>query len=119
MSEKKAAENKPTAAEKAQPELRNPYMIRLSKPYKFEGKEYTELDLSALESVSTKVLMDAERAWTTKGNVSMQLETNFAFCIEVAASATGLPYEFFERLPKKDGIAVKGLVQQDFLGLME
>jgi hypothetical protein len=97
----------------------NPYIITLSKPYKFEDKEYTEIDLSGLENLSTGDLMKAEQAWTRKGNAAMKLETNMAYTMEIAALATQKPIEFFERLPKKDGIAVKVLVQQDFFGTLE
>lgn len=96
----------------------NRYLIKLSKPYHFENQEFTEIDLSGLENTGTKALLTAERAWTQKGNASNQMETSIAYCLEVAAVATEKPFEFFEGLPKVDGVAVKGVVQRDFLGLM-
>lgn len=98
---------------------KNKYLVKLSKPYHFENEDFTELDLSCLEGIGTKALLTAERAWTQKGNVSNQMETSIAYCLEVASAATGKPFEFFEGLPKVDGVTIKGVVQRDFLGLME
>lgn len=79
------------------------YYVEFSKPYVFEGEEYTGIDLSAVCDLGLKTLMEAERAWTMKGNASMQIEANLAYCIEVVAMATGKPFEFFEGLSAVSG----------------
>lgn len=103
--------------------IKDPYVIQLSKPYIFNtgeiAKEYKEIDLSGLEKLSTDALLQAERAWNMKGNASNQMETNYAYCLEVAALAMGQPVEFFSGLPMRDGIVVKSVVQKHFFGLME
>jgi hypothetical protein len=97
----------------------NPYIIKLSKPYKFEDKEYTEIDLSGIENLSTGDLVRAERTWTAEGNAASVLQTNLAYTLHVAALATEKPIEFFYKLPQKDGLAIKNFLFQRFFSDME
>lgn len=86
--EKKAAERK--------------NVIRLNKPYVFEGKEYTEIDLSGLERLTVKDAVDAQRRLINAGEAAASLvcETTTAFSRELAAMASGLPIEFFQMMPR-------------------
>lgn len=36
-------------------------VVEFKKPYKFEGKEYTELDLSGLEKLTVQDVIDVQR----------------------------------------------------------
>ena len=82
------------------------YVIKLSKEYTFEGKKYTQIDLSKLEDMTTMDMMEAQRAMQRAGVVSNAPHTTLPYCISLAATATGYPIEFFNGLPMKDANAV-------------
>lgn len=72
-----------------------------SKPYTFEGQEYTEIDCD-LEGLTGKDVSAAKRDWSSQGNFSAVITADLEFCSYVAAKAAKLPIEFFEGLPAKD-----------------
>ena len=82
------------------------YVIKLSKEYTFEGKKYTQIDLSKLEDMTTMDMMEAQRAMQRAGVVSTAPQTTLPYCMSLAATATGYPIEFFNGLPIKDANAV-------------
>lgn len=82
-------------------------IIKFNKPYKFEGTEYTEVDLSGLEDLTVKDLAAADKQFYAQGNVAASTETSIAYACIVAAKAAGKPVEFFENLPVNEGIKVK------------
>lgn len=86
------------------------YTIVLKKPYKFEGKEYKEIDLSGLENLSTRDLIDADKQFTTSGQMALMNEMTTGYSCIIAAKATGKPVEFFEGLPAGDGLKLKNMV---------
>lgn len=87
-------------------------VLKLTRPYVFEGKTYGELDLSGLEDVTAGTLENVGRQVSKKnpGINPAVLETSTPFCIMLAARVTKLPLEFFQRLPAKDGIALKAMI---------
>ncbi|WNF36406.1 phage tail assembly protein [Bacillaceae bacterium IKA-2] len=88
----------------------NPFKIEFKKPYKFEGKEYTEVDLSGIENLATKDLIDADKQFNAAGHMAVMNETQTAYSCIVASKSTKLPVEFFENLPMKYGVQIKGIV---------
>jgi len=92
----------------------NKFIIQLKKPYKFDGKEYTSIDLSAVENLTARDLTAAEKSWQAHGGSSFVPEVNLAYCFEVAAIATKMPLEFFLGLPSKTALAVKNTLVADF-----
>lgn len=93
-------------------------VLKLTRPYVFEGKTYGELDLSGLEDVTAGTLENVGRQVSKKnpGINPAVLETSTPFCIMLAARVTKLPLEFFQRLPAKDGIALKALITNFLYG---
>ena len=94
------------------PAEENSLILKLSKPYAFEGQTYTEIDLSGLEAVTAGTL---ERVGKTVLQQSpslnpAMLESTMPFCIELAVRTTARPYEFFRGLPVQDGMRLKALV---------
>lgn len=71
------------------------------KPFEFEGKEYTELDIP-LDGLTGSDINAAKKEWQTEGNFSPILASDPGFCASVAARACKLPIEFFHALPAKD-----------------
>lgn len=75
----------------------NERVIDLGKPYKFEGTEYTSIDLSELDKLTVKDAIDAQRQLFNEREVAaaMLCETTTAFARAIAAKAAELPIEFF------------------------
>lgn len=102
-----------TAATEAEEEqVDGALVVKLRKPYVFEGETYTQIDLSGLENVNGQTLENATKAVNrrVKGLHPATLETTMDYAQEMAVRVTGLPLEFFQRLPAKDCIALKGAV---------
>lgn len=88
------------AAETAQPE--GGKLVKLNTPYRFEGTEYSEIDLGGLDKLTIRDAIDAQRELFAQQEVasSMLCETTTAFARTIAAKATGLPVEFFKLAPR-------------------
>ena len=87
-------------------------MLKLSKPYVFEGRTYEELDLSGLENATAGDLARAAKITSKKhkGLNAATLEMTAEYAAVMGHLVTKLPLEFFERMPAKDAIALKGKV---------
>lgn len=72
-----------------------------SKPYTFEGTEYSEIDVD-LDGMTGRDVSAAKREWTRQGNFSAVISTDVDFCACLAARAAKQPIEFVEGLPAKD-----------------
>ena len=88
--------------------------ITFSKVYKFEGKEYTEVDLSELDNLTTRQLGEVSKQFSTSEYITPAPEADINFCCMVAAKACSLPIEFFNNLPARDGVKVRIEVQTFF-----
>ena len=75
--------------------------IELSKPYTFEGKEFTEFEAD-LESLKGRDVAEAKREWVRQGNFAAVIASDIDFCAYLAAKAAKQPFEFVEGLPAKD-----------------
>ena len=87
-------------------------VITLNKPYKFEGTEYTEIDLSGLDKLTIKDAIDIQAQLIAKREVAATVltETSTAFARMVIAKATGYPIEFFEVMPRSQSKQVQQAV---------
>lgn len=87
-------------------------VLKFSKPYSFDGKEYTELDLSGLERVTAATLENISRTILKKSpdQNPATIEMTLSYCQHLAARVTELPFEFFKEMPAKDAISLKTLV---------
>lgn len=92
----------------------NEYKIKFAKPYQFESKEYTEIDLSKIEDLSTRQLADATKQFSTSEYITPRPEADVNFCCIIAASVCSLPQQFFDDLPAKEGVKVRDVVQTFF-----
>ena len=95
--------------------MENDKIIMLSREYNFEGKKYTELDLSGLDDLTVNDLTVAQRLMTAKNEYSVMPETSLTYCLSLAASATQLPIEFFQQLKAKDAVTIRTKVTTTFL----
>lgn len=87
-------------------------VLRFGRPYKFGGQEYTEVDLSGLEDTTAGDLARCAKITTRKhkGLNTATLEMTTEYSITMAHIVTKLPLEFFERMPSKSAIELKGIV---------
>lgn len=100
---------KNTAPERA---AENELILKLSKPYMFEGEAYTEIDFSGLENITAGTLERSSKTVLQQSpslNPAM-LESTMPFCMELAVRVTKKPYEFFRSLPVQDAMKMKALI---------
>lgn len=86
------------------------YRVTLKKPYVFEGKSYSAIDLSGLENIRAADMIAVNRLLNRKGNVDFLQEMTLEYALNIAAKATGKPIEFFELLPPYAAMQIKNRV---------
>ena len=82
----------------------------LSKPYKFEGEEYTKIDLRGLEGLTAADMIAANRLLSRNGNVDFLQEMTLEYACVLASKGTKTPVEFYKGLPPKDAMKLKSRV---------
>lgn len=93
----------------------NKYVMVLKKPKKLDGVIRESIDLTALEELEVKDLIQARRLMNMAGaTLDPYPERTPEFACYIASIKTGLPYEFFESLSAPDGMELKRRVS-DFL----
>lgn len=100
-------------AEKA---TNNDMVLKLSRAYKFEGREIDQIDLSGLDDITAEDMIRANRALTTQGAVSVLPELSLEYALHMAASVAHLPIEFFRKLKPRDAMNVKNEVTNFLFG---
>lgn len=90
------------------------HVVAFKRPYVFEQKEYTEVDLSGLEGLTVKDAIDVQRQLFNQQEVAASLltETTTAFARALAVKATGKPVEFFQQMPRGASRLVRRAVQE-------
>ena len=85
-------------AEVAEAPVDDPLFLELKKPYRFEGKEYTEIDLRGIRKLTIRDAIDIQKRLISSQEeaAGVLTETTTAFAREIAAKATGKPIEFFK-----------------------
>lgn len=92
-------------------------VVKFNKPFIFEGKEYTEIDLSGVENLTGKDIIEAQKEYGKTNlapNAMPELDVRYSFII--AQKVTKLPYEFFEQLPARECVKVRTMVTRGFFG---
>jgi len=82
------------------------HVVKWKRPYKFEGEEYTEVDLSGLDHLTIQDAIAIQKQLFSSGKEvagSLLSETTMAFACAVATKATGMPIEFFKLMPRGAG----------------
>lgn len=81
------------------------YIVKFSEPYNFNGKDYSEIDLSNIKELTAKSMIKAQQI--SKANFTTLPEANLKYIFALAHFATKLPLEFFENLNLKDATRVR------------
>lgn len=89
-------------------------VVKFKRPFTFERKEYTEVDLSGLEALTVADAIDVQRQLFNQQEVAASLitETTTAFARAMAVRATGKPVEFFQQMPRGAGKQVSRAVRE-------
>ena len=92
-------------------------LIKFRKPYLFEGKEYTELDLSCMEDMTATDMIALENQYGKRHpGINIMPEVTVEYAVMAAARAVKLPIEFFDELPQKETAKVKNRVMGFLFG---
>lgn len=93
-------------------------VVTFAKPYKFEGKEYTEIDLAPLEDITGADMIRVNNLMkrTSGGGVEVMPEVTLDYAFHISAIATKMPVEFFAGLPAKECLKVKNKVMGFLFG---
>ena len=92
-------------------------VIKFRKPYLFEKKEYTEIDLSDLENLTAADMIALEKQYDRNSpGINVMPEVKVGYAMMMAARAAKLPVEVFNGLPPKDGMKVKNRVMGFLFG---
>lgn len=106
---KNAVENEPENKEE------NDLVIRFKKPFPFEEKQYSEVDLSGLENLTGNDMIEVERLLRVEGFTGLSSDLSPKGLMIYAMRASKLPIEFFEQLPLREARKVKTRVLNFFL----
>lgn len=91
-------------------------VIKFKKPYKFEGKEISEIDLTGLENITGNDMVQVNKTLSRQGQVPMLQEMQLEYAQEMAARVTGIPVEFFKVLSAKHSMKLKNTVSNFMYG---
>lgn len=89
--------------------------IKLSKPYNFDGNEFTEVEMD-LCSLTGRDVSAAKKEWASQGNFAAVTVADIDFCAFLEARASKQPIEFVEGLPAKDYCKLAQEVSNFLLG---
>lgn len=104
------------AEPQAQEAEENKYIIKFRRPFIFEDETYKEIDLSGLEDLSARDMIQAQRTMERSGSINVLPEMSLEYACIFASKATKMPVEFFQSLPPKEAIKVKNKVTNFFYG---
>lgn len=92
-------------------------VIKFKKPYKFENKEYTEIDLNGLEDLQASDMIAVNKYMQrTSHGIDVMPEVSLEYACVLASKATKMPIEFFTSLPPREAMKVKNRVMGFLFG---
>lgn len=96
-------------------ETQNKYIIELEKKYDFEGKKYSNIDMSKIEDLTTEDILQIEKMYVASGNVILTTsDMTLEYAVLTAVKVTNLPKEFFLKLPPRETKKICRLVTSFF-----
>lgn len=113
MMEMEAAEN----AASVDTEDEVSMVIKFKKPYRFEGKEYTEVDLTGLDDLTGADMIAVNKYMQrTSSGIDVMPEVSLEYACVLASKAAKQPIEFFTGLPPREAMRVKNRVMGFLFG---
>lgn len=96
-------------------------LMDIKKPFKFsrsvdfEGQQYTEINLTGLDSLTGRDMSQVKSEWALSGKFSPQPAMDMDFCVMLACRAAGINNEFANYWPAKDYAAIAARVSNFLL----
>lgn len=97
-------------------EEENSYYIKFRKPFVWEDETYEGVDLSGMEDLSARDMIQAQRTMEKSGSINVLPEMSLEYACIFASKAAKMPVEFFQALPPKEAVKVKNRVTNFFYG---
>lgn len=92
------------------------HIMKLNKPFTYEGATYTEIDLNGLADMTCMNESEAENRLVREGYGIIEPTKNYLYCCILASMATGKSEDFFKKLPVDELIKLVNEVgSEDFL----
>lgn len=93
-------------------------VIKFKKPYTFENKEYTEIDLSGMDDLTGADMIAVNKIMKRNGGggIDVMPEVSVEYACYFAARAAKQPVEFFTNLPPRELMKVKNRVMGFLFG---
>jgi len=76
-------------------------LVRFSKPYHFEGQDYTEIDLSGMEDLTAKDMIAAEKYLFKSGVISPLPDQTAEYICFIAGRVPTSRWSFSRASPRK------------------
>ena len=92
-------------------------VVKFSRSYSFEGKSYSEVDLSGMDNLTAKDMIEAEKYLFKTGTVSALPDQAVGYVCFIASKISDQPIEFFMGLSPRDMNRVKNKVTGFFYGV--
>lgn len=93
----------------------NSKIIEFDNPFSFEGESYNKIDLEKLDNLLAEDLVKIDKMYTKEGNIILTTsEMTLQYAIITASYVTGLPIEFFNKLPAKEAKKIKQVITNFF-----
>ncbi|EET60350.1 hypothetical protein BRYFOR_07546 [Marvinbryantia formatexigens DSM 14469] len=115
MKQQETAVKEPIA-EVPEEQEENKYLIKFRKPFVWEDNTYTEIDLSGLEDMSARDMIQVQRTMERSGSINVLPEMSLEYACIFASKATKMPVEFFQAMPPKEAIKIKNKITNFFYG---
>lgn len=86
------------------------HVMRLERPYLFDGREYREIDLNGIADLSSMHDSAAENRMAREGFMVTETSFNYLYACVIASMAAKLPEDFFTGLPLYETVKLKNAV---------
>lgn len=94
----------------------NKNYVKFKKPFVWEDETYEGVDLSGMEDLSARDMIQAQRVMEKSGSINILPEMSLEYACIFASKATKMPVEFFQALPPKEAVKIKNRVTNFFYG---
>lgn len=92
-------------------------IVKFRKPFKFEGQEYKEIDLSGLDDLTAQDMVSVDRILKRNSTgIDVMPEVSMEYALNLAAKAAKQPIEFFQALPPREAMKVKNRIMGFLFG---
>lgn len=88
--------------------------MKLATPYKFDGKEISELDLGGIMDLTARDLVELDTEMQRRGFYGSRTEMSRQYAMLVAAKVMDKPYNFCDGMSARDSIRLKETITTFF-----